>query len=95
MNAFVKMKKNMEILNLLIGFELIIVGVLYLTKSDDISSAASWSIFGCMYIVMDKYSLLDDMSKKRKPIEVVKYIFAWLGFAISTAFLIYVILYVN
>lgn len=94
MNAFVKMKKNMEILNLLIGFELIIVGVLYLTKSD-ISSAASWSIFGCMYIVMDKYSQLDDMSKKRKPIEVVKYIFAWLGFAISTAFLIYVILYGN
>ena len=90
MNVFAKMKKNIEILNLLIGFELIIVGVLYLTKGD-ISSAASWSIFGCMYIVMDKYSILEDMSKKRKLIENVKHCFAWLGFVISTSFLIYLI----
>ena len=38
MNVFAKKKKNIEILNLLIGFELIIVGVLYFTKGD-ISSA--------------------------------------------------------
>ncbi|MEL7121575.1 MAG: hypothetical protein AAFO07_19160 [Bacteroidota bacterium] len=81
----------MEILNLLVGFELIVIGLLYLIKLD-IASAASWSIFGCMYIVMDKYSILENMSKKRKLIENVKYISAWLGLAISTAFLGYLVL---
>lgn len=90
MSVYVKMKKNMEILNLLVGFELIIIGLLYLIKLD-IASAASWSIFGCMYIVMDKYSVLENMSKKRKLIEGIKYGSAFLGFAISTAFLGYVI----
>ncbi len=84
----------MEILNLLVGFELVVAGFIYLIKSD-IPSAASWSIFGCMYVVMDKYSVLENMSKKRKFIEGVKYSFAWLGFAISTAFLIYLILTIN
>jgi len=91
MNAFVDMKRTMEILNLLVGAELIIVGLLYLAKLD-ISSAASWSIFGCMYAVMDKYSVLENMSKKRRLIEAIKYSLAWLGFAISTAFLGYVVL---
>ena len=89
MSVYAKMKKPMEILNLLVGFELIVVGLLYLAKAD-IASAASWSIFGCMYIVMDKYSILEDMSKNRKLVEVVKYGAAWLGFIISTAFLGYV-----
>ena len=78
----------MEILNLLIGFELVAIGVLYLIKLD-IPSAASWSIFGCMYIVMDKYSVLENMSKNRRLVEGIKYASAWLGFAISTAFLVY------
>jgi uncharacterized membrane protein HdeD (DUF308 family) len=91
MNAYAKVKRTMEILNLLVGFELIIVGLLYLLKLD-IASAASWSIFGCMYIVMDKYSFLDNMSKKRKLIENIKYGSAWLGFAISTSFLIFLAL---
>ena len=90
MNVCVDMKKTMEILNLLVGFELIIIGLLYLTKLD-VASAASWSIFGCMYIVMDKYSVLENMSKERKLIEGVKYSSAYLGFAISTAFLVYVV----
>ncbi len=80
----------MEILNLLIGFELVAIGVLYLIKLD-IPSAASWSIFGCMYIVMDKYSVLENMSKNRRLVEGIKYASAWLGFAISTAFLVYVV----
>ena len=80
----------MEILNLLVGFELIVIGLLYLIKLD-ILSAASWSIFGCMYVVMDKYSVLENMSKRRKLVEDVKYSSAWLGVAISTAFLVYVI----
>lgn len=91
MNVSVNMKKTMEILNLLVGFELIIVGCLYLIRLD-VPSAASWSIFGCMYIVMDKYSALENMSKKRKLIEGVKYSSAWLGFAISTTFLVYLML---
>jgi len=90
MNAFADMKRTMEVLNLLVGFELVIIGLLYLVKLD-IASAASWSIFGCMYIVMDKYSALENMSEKRKLIEGLKYGSAWLGFAISTAFLVYVI----
>ena len=90
MNVYVKMKRTMEILNLLVGFELIAVGFLYLTKLD-ITSAASWSIFGCMYIVMDKYSVLENMSKKRKLVEGMKYSSAWLGFAISSTFLGYVV----
>ncbi|MEM7511486.1 MAG: hypothetical protein AAF388_11170 [Bacteroidota bacterium] len=89
MNVFVSMKRSMEILNLLVGFELIAIGILYLIKLD-ISSAASWSIFGCMYIVMDKYSALENMSKNRRLVEGIKYGSAWLGFAISTAFLVYV-----
>ena len=90
MSVPVKMKKSMEILNLLVGFELIAVGLLYLTKPD-IASAASWSIFGCMYVVMDKYSVLDNMSKNRRLVEGTKYGAAWLGFIISTAFLGYVV----
>lgn len=89
-NVYARMKKSMEILNLLVGFELIIVGLLYLTKLD-VPSAASWSVFGCMYIVMDTYSALEHMSKKRKLVEGIKYSMAWLGFAISTAFLAYVV----
>ncbi len=90
MNVSVRMKKTMEILNLLVGFELVIVGLLYLTVAD-VSSAASWSIFGCMYVVMDKYSFLENMSEKRKLIESIKYSSAWLGFVISSAFLVYLI----
>ncbi|MEM9847448.1 MAG: hypothetical protein AAF847_06135 [Bacteroidota bacterium] len=81
----------MELLNLLVGFELIVVGVLYLIKLD-MTSAASWSIFGCMYIVMDKYSALEKMSKRRQLVEGIKYGSAWLGFVISTVFLGYVLL---
>ncbi len=91
MNVYARMKRTMEILNLLVGFELIAVGLLYLTKPD-VPSAASWSVFGCMYVVMDKYSVLENMSKKRKLIEGVKYSLAWLGFSISTAFLAYIVL---
>lgn len=91
MNAFVNMKRTMEILNLLVGVELIVVGVLYLINYD-IASAASWSIFGCMYAVMDKYSVLDSMSSNRKLIERFKYLCAWLGFVISTVFLVYLIM---
>lgn len=91
MNAYAKMKRTMEVLNLLVGFELIIVGLLYLLKLD-IASAASWSIFGCMYVVMDKYSILDNMSKRRELIENIKYGSAWLGIVISTTFLVYLVL---
>ena len=91
MNAFVKMKRTMEILNLLVGFELILVGIIYLIRLD-ISSAASWAIFGCMYIVMDTYSVLENMSKNRKLVEAVKYGSAWLGFLISSVFLVYIYL---
>ncbi|MEO0338047.1 MAG: hypothetical protein AAF242_02430 [Bacteroidota bacterium] len=80
----------MEILNLIVGFELIIVGLLYLMQLD-IASAASWSVLGCMYIVMDKYSVLENMSKKRQLVEGIKYASAWLGLLISTAFLGYVV----
>ena len=90
MNVSVKMKNAMEVLNLLVGFELILVGIIYLIQND-ISSAASWGVFGCMYIVMDKYSILENMSTKRQLTETIKYAAAWLGFIISTVFLIYVI----
>lgn len=89
MSAYAKRKKTMEILNLLVGLELIVVGVLYLIILD-ITSAASWSIFGCMYVVMDKYSILENQTKNRSLVENVKYGAAWLGFLISTAFLVYV-----
>ncbi len=90
MNVYVdNMKRQMEILNLIVGFELIAVGILYLILSN-IESAVSWSIFGCMYIVMDKYSVLEKMSSNRKLIEFIKYLAAWLGCIMSTVFLIYV-----
>lgn len=89
MSVFASMGRTMEVLNLLIGFELIVVGLLYLVKLD-IASAASWSIFGCMYLVMDKYSAFKKTSNNRKQVDRIKYAFAWLGFAISTAFLGYV-----
>ena len=87
MNAYARMKRTMEILNLLVGIELIIVGALYLSIKD-IPSAASWSIFGCMYIVMDKYSSLDQMSPRRQSVEQLKYGAAWLGLLLSTALLL-------
>ena len=89
MNVSARMKRTMEILNLLVGFELIMVGVFYLIQLD-IPSAASWSIFGCMYIVMDKYAVFEKMSTNRKLIEWIKYSSAWLGFAISTALLVFI-----
>ncbi len=84
------MNRIMEILNLLVGIELIIVGIIYLLNYD-ITSAASWSIFGCMYIVMDKYTPAENLSHKRKMVDRVKYGAAWLGFIISTVFLVYIL----
>ena len=91
MSAYAKRKITMEILNLAVGFELIVVGLWYFIQLD-IPSAASWSIFGCMYLVMDKYGLIENMSKKRKLTEDIKYVAAWLGLVISTAFLGYLFL---
>ena len=85
------MNKTMEILNLLVGFQPIIIGLIYLRVSD-FSSAASWSIFGCMYIVMDKYSDFTNMSNNRSLVQNIKYLGAWLGFIISTIYLIYVLI---
>ncbi len=85
------MNKTMEILNLFVGFELIVIGLIYFRVSD-FSSAASWSIFGCMYIVMDKYSDFTNMSNKRSLVQNIKYVGAWLGFIISTIYLIYVLI---
>ena len=90
MNAFANMKRTMEILNLIVGVELILVGGAYLLMRD-FTSAASWSIFGCMYIVMDKYSELNNMSSRRLFIERMKCLSAWLGLFLSTAFLFYVL----
>ena len=91
MSVYVKMNKKMEILNLLVGFELIAIGLIYLSALD-IVSAANWSIFGCMYIVMDKYSVFENISHKRNVVQSIKYSGAWLGFIISTVFLFYVII---
>ena len=85
------MNKTMEILNLFVGFELIVIGLIYFRVSD-FSSAASWSIFGCMYIVMDKYSDFTNMSNNRSLVQNIKYVGAWLGFIISTIYLIYVLI---
>jgi len=91
MSVFVKMNKTMEILNLIVGFELIFIGLLFLSISD-YSSAASWSIFGCMYIVMDKYTDFTNMSNNRSIVQNIKYAGAWIGFIISTIYLIYVLM---
>ena len=88
---YVRMKKEMEILNLVTGLELLTIGAIYLFLGD-ISSSASWGIFGCMYLVMDKYSVFEKISLRRKVVDIGKYLFSWLGFFISSAFLVYLIL---
>jgi len=81
------MKANLETLNLITGFILVIIGGIYLVKVD-IPAAANWIIFGSMYLVMDDYKnkvLFNMFSNK------VKVIFAWIGLVVSILFLLFVV----
>jgi hypothetical protein len=83
------MKTNLETLNLITGFILVAIGVIYLIKMD-IPSTANWVIFGSMYLVVDDYKnkvLFDSFSNK------IKVVFAWVGLIASILFMFYVLVF--
>jgi len=82
-------KVKLELLNLLTGFILVVVGTLNL-YAKQYPTAASWIIFGSMYLVMDKYTsdphtdtLLDRITQR------TRVIFSWVGFIGSILLFIY------
>jgi len=81
-------RKQLEFLNIGTGIGLILIGLIYLTRLE-IDYAASWGIFGCMYIVMDKYWQNTMPSNSRTKVDMFKYSIAIAGICITYSFLIY------
>lgn len=83
------MKIQLELLNLLTGFVLLFVGILDFSEGQYIR-AASWIIFGSMYLVMDNYkSNSVDTTYLHKITRHTRQIFGWVGFIGSVLLLFY------
>lgn len=84
------LRKQLEVINLLIGATLIIIGFVYLFD-DQVEYFFSWFIFGCMYIVMDKYWPNDTYTKTRIKIDTFKYIINVCALVAGVGFVFYLI----
>lgn len=83
------MKIKIELLNLLTGFVLVLVGILDFTDQQYIR-AASWIIFGSMYLVMDNYNADPPaITRLQKITRYTRPIFGWIGLIGSIVLLIY------
>lgn len=83
------MRIRLELLNLLTGFTLLLVGILDLSDQQYIR-AASWIIFGSMYLVMNGYSANPVATTRLERItQYTRPIFGWVGFVGSILLLIY------
>ena len=74
------MKVKLELLNLITGFTLLLVGAVDLYGRQYIQ-AASWIIFGSMYLVMDNY--------REDSITMIRATFGWVGMLGSALLLVY------
>jgi hypothetical protein len=81
-----RIRRALEVLNILTGFGLLAIALTYV-PGKEYDYAANWAIFGCMYIVMDKY-WLGEFSMKRKITDWIKCGFGILGLCIVVAFLV-------
>lgn len=79
-------RKILEIINILTGLGLLIIGGVYFFLSQ-IDFAASWLVFGCMYIVMDKYWENPSVSKNRYLVDIFKFGIGVFGIIVTYAFL--------
>lgn len=86
-----KFIKQLEIINSITGFILVIVGIIY-SEQKNIESAASWFIFGAMYLAMDSYKLNTDNDSLSKAFFIIKIIFSLAGCIAALLFLIYLLL---
>lgn len=83
-------RKQLEYLNLGIGVMLILISMVYLFRAE-IDYFASWFIFGCMYMVMDKYWECDMCSTRRIKMDVLKYCINLSAFVVSIGFFLYIL----
>lgn len=84
------LRRQLEFLNLSIGATLVIISLVYLFRSE-IDYFTSWFIFGCMYMVMDKYWPSDEYTALRIKADVLKYIINVAAFLVSIGFLVYIL----
>ena len=82
-------KIKLELLNLLTGFTLLVVGILDFFDQQYFR-AASWIIFGSMYLVMDSYKENPVATTRLQKItQYTRPIFGWVGLIGSILLLIY------
>ena len=88
-SIIIPMKPKLELLNLLTGLVLLLVGSIDLAAQQYVG-AASWIIFGSMYLVMDNYSSDTVITTPLQKItHYTRLIFSWVGLISSVLFLIY------
>jgi hypothetical protein len=73
---------TLTILNIVTGVVLVLAGAFYFLKTRTFDMSLSWIIFGAMYLVMESYAC--DCKQPKRVI-----VFAWLGFILSFALLVY------
>lgn len=84
-------RKQLEVLNITVGALLAAIAAIYLVEGE-FESAASWFIFGCMYIVMDEYCPSEACTSKRVKIDIFKYVISILALVATITLLTYLIL---
>lgn len=85
-----RIRKQLEILNIAIGIVLIAISLIYFF-ADQIDYFASWFIFGCMYIVMDFYGDVENITHQRIRLDIFKYFINIAALIVSLFFLISII----
>ena len=69
---------------------LILISLVYMSRGA-VDSFANWFIFGCMYMVMDKYWTNGAQSAKRVKIDMLKYCIGVAAFFVSVGFLLHIL----
>lgn len=83
-----EINKRNEILNLITGGILVIVGILMFFKNDA-PSGFNWLIFGSMYLVMDGYKTSKTTNTFGKMCQTIRNVFSIIGTIASVGLLIY------
>lgn len=84
------LRKQLELLNFAIGGVLILISLIYAYRGE-IDFFASWFVFGCMYMVMDKYWPSESYTPLRIRADIIKYSINIAALIVSIYFLIYLI----
>ena len=87
--SHIGLRTQLEYLNIAVGAVLILISFIYFSRGM-VESFASWFVFGCMYMVMDKYWHCDACTT-RKIADTFKYCVNILAFFVSICLLVYVI----